>query len=44
MTEETSGIDSHAACLVDGLTDDYELRDSENSETLRKDKPVSYVR
>ena len=43
MTEVTVGIDSRAACLVDGPADDYESWDRELSGDLLKDKAVLYV-
>ena len=41
--EETVGIDSQAACLMDGLTDDYECYHGEHPETQRKGKGTMYV-
>lgn len=40
MTEETVGIDSQAAFLVDELTDDYESWSGDLSNTSRKAKMV----
>ena len=37
------GTGSQTACLVDGLTDDYEIWNGELPETPRKDKSVLYV-
>ena len=37
------GTGSQTACLLDGLTDDYEIWNGELPETLRKDKSVLYV-
>ena len=37
------GTGSHTACLVDGLTDDYEIWNGELPETLCKDKSVLCV-
>ena len=37
------GIDSDAARLVDGLTDDYEIWHGELPKALHKDKSVLYV-
>ena len=41
--KEMAGLDSQAACLMDGLIDDYELWDGELPEMLLKDKIVMYV-
>ena len=41
--KETVGIDSQAACLIDGLIDDYKCWNDELPETLRKVKKVVYV-
>ena len=43
MTKVTVGVDSQAACLVDGPTDDYEGWDGEIAEELLKDRTVLYV-
>ena len=37
------GVDSQAACLVDGPIDDYESWDGEFAEELSKDTVVLYV-
>ena len=37
------GTGSQTACLLDGLTDDYEIWNGELPETLRKDKSMLYV-
>jgi len=39
----TVGIDSQAACLVDGPTDDYESLEGELYENLHKGNAVLYV-
>lgn len=41
--KETVGIDSQAACLIDGLIDDYKCWNDELPETLRKVKKAVYV-
>jgi hypothetical protein len=43
VTEETMGIDSQAACLVDGPIDDYESWREELPEEPYKDKTMLYV-
>ena len=43
MMEEKMGAGPEAACLLDRLTDDYEIWNSDPPETLRKDKSVLYV-
>ena len=43
MTEVTVGIDSQAACLVDGPTDDYEGWNGEIAEELLEEKAVLYA-
>ena len=40
MTRVTVGVDSQAACLVDGPSDDYESWDREFDGELLKDKAV----
>jgi len=37
------GMDSQAACLVDGPTDDYESLDGEIAEEFLKEKSVLYA-
>ena len=41
--KETVGLDSQAACLIDGLIDDYECWNGELPEMLHKVKKVEYV-
>jgi len=42
-TEETAGMDSQSACILDGVTDDYEDWDGDLSEAQNEDKAVPYV-
>ena len=41
--EDTVGVESQAACLMDGLADDYEYWHGEHPEALHKGKTVMYV-
>ena len=41
--EDTVGVDSKAAFLADGLTDDYECSGEELPKSLRKGKSALYV-
>ena len=43
MAEETAGMDSQPACLLDGVTDDYEYWYEDFPEAHHKDKTVLYV-
>jgi len=43
VAEATVGVDSQAACLVDGPTDDYESWDGEPAKELLKDNAVLCV-
>jgi len=43
MAEETAGTDSQPACLLDGLTDDYEYCHEDLPAARHEDKMVLYV-